>query len=975
MDEDILKTLQSIEKLLKSSSAFVGDKKLPTSAARAQQTSSQRAGRDANKAFKATATNLKDTNDAITGLNRNLVSLNSEVGKTTVGFGSLNTQMGKFMASLTPLDKPETAASQTATTNDGLMGLLASQHQTMMKGILHQSSMTLAVISAIGVSNKWLGVIAATVGGATANAAMPNLNQQAAQMMGQVGQGIQRGAAPAGATLAKPQAQFAGWLQRMVTDFGQSVTIMGTLPVIFGNLSKVVVKLTTDFFMLSQQGLGSTNNLITLSKQALLSGMSLKDYTEIINKNITFASRAGSLENFDKITSAANSQLAEMGIFGQQSKQLQASLAQTATMMGVNQKDLTGTIAGQISVFDKLRKSTNMTAAEFAGLMDTLSKHDQVQSELVGTSGQERIARRQALTQTAMIGQKMGLTAEASAKLTEALLAQRGQSVKSRFEQAGRVRQLSQLTGMGAEGEEAAQLVMKGRNRTAEDDARLQEIAAKLETASQGAYEQGSLGVQSAIDNFQETLGQTSFGQIMKASRPGVLAEDSGKVNQAAFGQHVGAFGQFVGNLTSFFHGISESIVPGIVGALGGAMLLFFRGPILKAMQLGLSRFVPGAAVGASAAAGSAGVAAAGASIGQTIGALGKTMMQAPSTLMNGVRGIAQTFRGASSLVGPAIATLSMGLDGAAVVLRGLANFTKAFGVASMLIDPIIELFTGEISKAMDPNGGVWARMVGVLTSGLTAIPNLIVNVLELVFGEKFMKPIRSVFDVIRTGVAGAINGFVLALLGAVSWITDLLPEDSKLRTMVTAARDSARASMEANTDTIRELGGISGTLNETGQKTLGEISASQEKKRLADEAAKAATSATTKAVAAQSKFNNVQYGMELSRQGLVNDAKTILGSPQVQTPVAVKPAAVNTPDETAKPSAAKVASEQAVAALGGPEVMVALNAILAVMRENLVQEQRQAEATELLVKGNRPMASFVPAEIMADRVLKGNYA
>jgi hypothetical protein len=918
MDEDILKTLQSIEKLLKSSSAFVGDKRLPTSAARAQQTSSQRAGRDANRAFKATASNLKDTNDAITGLNKNLVSLNSEMGKTTVGFGSLNTQMGKFMASLTPLDKPETP--EAATSNDALLEAMRAQ----------------------------LKIIAgATALGAAKVAGMPNMQQQAAQVIGQVGQGLRQGAKPAGAALAAPQQQFGNWLQHMIANFGRSATVLGSLPLIFSNLSSVVQKLTTDFFLLAQQGMGSTSNLLTLSKNALLSGMSLKEYTEIINKNITFAARAGSLENFDKITSAANGQLATMGIFGQQSKQLQASLAQTATMMGVSQKDLTGAIAGQISVFDKLRKSTNMTAAEFASLMESLSKNEQVQSELVGTAGMQRATRRAEMLQIAQVGQKMGLTADASQKLADALIAQRGQTVKGRFEQAGRVRQLSQLTGLGSEGEEAAQIIMKGRNATAEETLRLQEIAAKLETASQGAYEQGSLGVQSAIDNFQETLGQTNFGQIMKASRPAILAEDSGRVNQAAFGKHVGEFGQFVGNLIALFRGFTESIGPGIVGAVGGAMLLFFRGPILKAMQLGLSRFAPSAIGG--------GVAGAGA-------------------LMNSsITGLAQTFRSASSLVGPSIATLSAGLDGAVVVLRGLSAFAKAFSIAAMVIDPIIEMFTGQLSSVMDPKGGVWARLVGMMTAGLTAIPGMIVNVLEMVFGEKFMKPIRSVFDVIRTGVSGAINGLVLALLGAVSWITDLLPKDSKLRTMVTAARDAARESLDANTSTIRELGGISGTLNETGQKTLAEISAANEKKMLADEATKRATAATTKATAAQSQFNNVQYGMELSRQGVVNDAKTILGSPQVQTPTAVKPGTVNTADETAKPGAVK-AAEQAVAAVGSPEVLAALNAILAVMRENLVQEQRQAEATELLVKGNRPMASFVPAEIMADRVLKGNY-
>jgi hypothetical protein len=47
------------------------------------------------------------------------------------------------------------------------------------------------------------------------------------------------------------------------------------------------------------------------------------------------------------------------------------------------------------------------------------------------------------------------------------------------------------------------------------------------------------------------------------------------------------------------------------------------------------------------------------------------------------------------------------------------------------------------------------------------------------------------------------------------------------------------------------------------------------------------------------------------------------------------------------------------------------LNAILAVLRDNLTQEQRAAEATEQLVRNTRPTAQFVPAEVTAQRMLK----
>jgi hypothetical protein len=308
-----------------------------------------------------------------------------------------------------------------------------------------------------------------------------------------------------------------------------------------------------------------------------------------------------------------------------------------------------------------------------------------------------------------------------------------------------------------------------------------------------------------------------------------------------------------------------------------------------------------------------------------------------------------------------------MGLEGGAVVLNGLKTFAKAFGVAALIIDPIVEIFTGKISEALNPEGGFLARIGGIVTSAFTAIPNMLFDVLGFVFGEEmFVGRLRNSFDTIVAYVNAAFKGFLGGLVGgAAGLLQKILPKDSKLAKFLDEAAQGLVDSSLQNQKVGEQL------WNDNSL-TLAKIS--EKNKKSAEGAAKTTDAATAKATAAQEKFNNVQYGMDLTRAGVINDAKAILGSPQVQTPVAVKPATVNTPDETAKPSAAKTASDQAIAALGGPEMLVALNSILAVMRENLVQEQRQAEATELLVKGNRPMAYFTPAEIVADRVLNQGY-
>lgn len=812
---------------------------------------------------------------------------------------------------------------------------------------------------------------------------------------------------------------------RMIDNFSRNTTVMSGLTVVMSNLWKVVEKLTDDFMLLASAGMGSSQNLYEMSKFALLSGMSLQEYQETITKNISAASRSGSLEEFNRVITSSSSQLAKLGVYGADATRFQASLAQANTMMGVSQGNMTSAISSQVSVFDKLRKSTNMTADEFGKLVTQLSENEQVQKELVGLAPQQRAARQAELLSIATTGQKLGLTAQASEKLAEALIAQRGESVKNRFEQAGRIRQLGQLTGMGGEGERAAQIVMKGRAASAAELEELRGIAGRLDSASQGAYEQGSLGVQSALDYFQETLGSSNFGKVMQANRPAALAEDSGKVNQEAFGKHVDEFGQAVGSLTTLITGFTKSVGPGLLAALGAGMAVLFKGPLAAAMSAGLARFAPGAVKATSAAVGTGAAAGAKApgmlsSIGGAIskllspisslkaglGGLVPTMVGAGQTAVQWAAGVPKALRGALASVatpvvmhGPKEAlkimfqqfgstmmngvrttgttilqgtrtTVSAMVSAGGSVLSSLSSVARAFAPAAMLIDGIMEAFTGKLALAMDPNGGVWSRVVGVVVAGVTALPQMIISMLSWVFGDAFMKPIQSVFDVVRTGIAGAVNGLALGIVSAVSWLTDMLPADSGLRKMVDAAKASLETSLQANADTINELGGVFGSEN---RKTLAEIGDANAK--AAEDAKKKSDAATTKATAAAAKFNNVQYGTELTRAGVTADARAIIGEPQVQTPTPVNPGTVNNTEEAAAQQGNAQQSDQAVAALGGPEVLAALNAILAVMRENLVQEQRQAELAEQLVNGNRPAATFVPADVMAHRLLNQRYS
>lgn len=977
-DIDTLKILQSIEKLLQGASVLSGSRTL-NSADRNKQTSSQKAGKDAKKIYQATADRAKELGDTVMGLNKSMFGLNTQVGNVTSSFGSLHSQMSKFMSSLTPITVPDAA---TPGVN------VASMNQLMEKLILeteqgHATAIKMyAAQASIGnLANSYLKVIsgATAIGAAAEVGSMPSLNQQGADLVGQIGKGITKGTKPVVKDLDNLNIPFKAQLGRMIDDFGSTSSALGGLDIAASNVKDILKKLTGDFFSLASVGMGTIGNLTALSKNAMLSGMSLKEYQSVIKDNIAVAARAGSLDNFNKIISAADSQLASMGVFGMESRQMQASLAESSTMMGVKQGKLTDVIAAQISVFDDLRKSTNMTAEEFAGLVKDLSNNEQVQREMLGLAPQQRIARMQEMVNIQTIGSKMGLAADASKQLAEAMLAARGETVKGRIEAMGRIRQLGQLTGMGAEGERAAQLYMKGRNKTADDEKELADLAAKLNTAGETAYQTGSLGVQNALDFFNETLGGTKFGQVMKAARPAGLAQDSGKVNQEAFGKHVGDFGKFTGELLKYVRGWNEGFGPMIAGLIGGVSLALFRGPIIKALQAGAGKLGIGTA-GAGAATGGA----------EGVGMLSKAFQSfksadllapikaIPSIISSAGEGVMTSIRGAraavamvSEMEGPAMVAVrglqGVGpglLKGATAMRGGVAAAMGALGsfpLVGGLISAAFEAFTGDMSDAMDPSGGFTARISGIITSFFTAIPNMVFDTAAFIFGDQALERIRNAFDTIVSYTNMAFKEFLGSIVGGITNVLKwLLPKDSKLVQFMDSAAEGLFNSAAQNQKTAEGL---------QADNTLSFAKISDKNKTAADASAKAAVDATTKASAAQSTFNNVQSGMAVSQASMMSDA-AIIATPQVQVPTAVKPATVNTPDDQATPSGTKLA--QAAQVQGNSDLLAALNSILTVMRDTLTNEQRQVELTEMLLKGNRPMATFPSAEMTANLLIKG---
>lgn len=984
-EDDALRTLQNIEKLLKSATALSANKS--NFSGRTQQSQKERADREMRKTFKAVASSAKNLNDSFLGLNKSIIGLNDEVGSTTKSFGALNSQMVKFMSSLQPIQVPETE-ERGFVDNAAMIRAIGVWGNNTVKAIEHLGKILQNQHSPAQSKSFFSRIFGKSTEAPTPKPAKVQPQPQPTEAP------TPKRISPIPKSFEQSDAPIRSIVGRLVQNFGKAAATAGGLSYVFEKLVDVAGKVATDYFELARVGMGTAQNLKDLYIYAAQAGMSFNEYNAMLRTSMTVAGKAGTLDNFNKIISAQDDVLASMGIFGKESRQFQASIAQSTASMGVNINDLTKATAAQVKTFDRLRKVAGMTAEEFAGMITSLSKNSDVQRELVGLEPKQRGARIQELLQLQTIGMQMGMTAEASKQLGDALIRQRQATVKERIDQGAALMQLAAFTGNGAMGQRAFELNMKGRRRTKEEDKEFFDLVRKLDSSAQAAYESGGYGVQNALDHFDQELNKGNLGEIIKQGRGATLAQDAGAQNQEAFGHHVSAFGKFVGEYTALFKGIKESIAAPIAAAIGAGLLGLFRGPILKMLGKGVG---VNAKVGQAADATSGSnilsnlldpftkVREAGSSFAKSMGKVPASIKTASEVLSKFAKGTPAFFRNAfnsvvlSDGISGALntmkftfqefgATLLNGtkgvLSGGRGLLAGISNTLGRFPIIAGLLNSAFELFTGQISDALNPNGGMFDRIGGAITAFFSALPQMMIDTIAYIFGgDEMKKRMQNGFDTFVAAVnAGFRYFFAKVIQGWANILSWLLPDDSKLVKDMQGWADGLSASASENWKVAGEL------LNDQN-KTLASVS--EENKKRAAASAKTTEDATQKVKDADQKFNNVVDASQVSAAGVVSDAKVLTAQPETQVQKPIQPAPVNTPNTAAaEPQPNSEAKPETTN--NSVDILKALQDIAQVLRESLLAEQRQADNTgELLVRLARNPVNFQSPEEVQKRLLK----
>lgn len=338
-------------------------------------------------------------------------------------------------------------------------------------------------------------------------------------------------------------------------------------------LSEALINVTKDIYALQARGISAGDSLGTLYYNAMKAGMSLEEYTSMLGDNSAAVVRATSMSDFRASLKTTTDSLKQIGVFGPAANQLAASMRTNSVALGIPISQVDDVAKKQVETFKELRKTTMMTAEGFKELVETVSNNQNVQEDLLGLAPQERAARQQQLLEIGSLGHRLGLTQQASAQLTEALLAQRKATAQQRFQAAGYIRQAGAMVGMGAgETEELARLRMKKR-RSPEEEARFAELSGQLEQRLQAMQNSGNIQAEFLAEKMSELLDSTPQGEVQKAAGKALLQTESGKPQNVDMGQTTSPLLQKVGEALTTLSGFMKNPLADAMVTFGSMLI------------------------------------------------------------------------------------------------------------------------------------------------------------------------------------------------------------------------------------------------------------------------------------------------------------------------------------------------------------------------------------------------------------------
>lgn len=725
------------------------------------------------------------------------------------------------------------------------------------------------------------------------------------------------------------------------------------------------IEVTKDYFRLQSRGISGTSNLADFYVAAAKAGMSLQEYTQLIEENSVVVARSSSFKDFNNRLEASTDQLAGLGIFGKTARDLSATMMTSATTLGVPQKELGSVVQSQIKTFQNLRDMTGMTADGFKQLIAEFSNMSEVQDQLLGMAPEQRAAAQADLLNSFTLGQQMGLTAQQSKALGSALLAQRKLTAVDRFKAAGTIRQAGAIAGMSsADTEELARLSQK-KNKTAEETARFAELGGNLQKRLEQMQNSGNISAENIADQLQAQFpGLTA--DALKQSGIAQLTKESGQA-QKNFTATTGDIGQMLGKLATAIDGFTKSPLYEALKGVGEVFIGFMaykKGSALVNAITGAGKIAPGASGAAAKAASAATIAPKAAS---SLYGAGYDNLLRNNMLSTGASEAASGSKVLSAAASAESAIVQGGSTfGKTLMTVGgkLGSFLKGSAFLGIIIGGIEEAFTGQMASALGLGDGLFGRLTGIVIAGLnsfvTGITRLLddgINWLMEGLGLSFKSNLTGLFDgatsLLVVGFKGLLLGGMVAIRETLAFIFgDNIPFVKSLDAGIESLNGSIAEQLE-NTKKMNETEG--GTLRKEGE---------QVQKR--QELAKKSETANQAVTGAMGGVVNGLDGLVSSAQSTVKSAQANMAktsSAQVATPGPTPVQNVNQPDVNTNKTQDETTNKKTSSGIAGKDLTIAdmiavLQQQLDVAKQTLVAISAPKELDNVYSRNDMPNTS-----------------
>lgn len=252
----------------------------------------------------------------------------------------------------------------------------------------------------------------------------------------------------------------------------QIATLGGSVGLIWSGVKQAY----TQFWNTASAGFGSV--FMGMSRNAIMLGVSLETLTKIAKDNKNQIAQMG-FDNFNKSLKQTQSQLMQLGLTTEEAAKTRAALNDLAQVAGVNVRDgasLSNSVQSQIEQFHTLSAITGQSIEELAAQTKGILQSADSQKLMLGMSRQQRAAMLDNINGQRTQLVTMGLSNAAALKAIDTFNSLNSAKTTDRVEQAYKAQAGMSVLGMGDEGAELKDLLLKGKSQTNDDKKRITEI-------------------------------------------------------------------------------------------------------------------------------------------------------------------------------------------------------------------------------------------------------------------------------------------------------------------------------------------------------------------------------------------------------------------------------------------------------------------------------------------------------------------